>query len=64
MMATTGFLQQLITNPERLNNVVDEAKELAFQYGVIIRTHEAPNSSEVGTTTQICLNCFYVFNQF
>ncbi len=54
-MTTEGILQQLITNPDRLNNLVEDAKLLAFQHGVIMRTSETPNSSEVGATTQICL---------
>ncbi|XP_035512602.1 glutathione synthetase-like [Morone saxatilis] len=49
MMATKVSLQQLITNPDRLNNLADEAKELALLNGIIMRTHETPNSSEVVT---------------
>ncbi|XP_067447493.1 glutathione synthetase-like isoform X1 [Thunnus thynnus] len=48
-MATKEFLQQLISNPDRLNNLVDDAKEMAFQHGLLMRTHETPNSSEVVT---------------
>ncbi|CAK6955156.1 glutathione synthetase-like [Scomber scombrus] len=48
-MATREFLQQLISNPDRLKDLVDYAKETAFQHGLIIRTHETPNSSEVAT---------------
>ncbi|XP_068606614.1 glutathione synthetase-like [Brachionichthys hirsutus] len=48
-MATIEFIQELIKNPERLNNVVDEAKELAFHHGIISRIHETSNSSEVVT---------------
>ncbi|KAM7404258.1 hypothetical protein PAMP_011624 [Pampus punctatissimus] len=48
-MATKVFLQQLISNPDRLNDLVDEAKNLAFQHGLVMRTHETPNSSEVVT---------------
>lgn len=49
-MAATGFLQQLFTKPDRLNYLADEAKEFAFQHGLIIRTNETPNSSEVRTS--------------
>ncbi|XP_049920964.1 glutathione synthetase-like [Epinephelus moara] len=49
MMTTEVFLQQLISNPDRLNCLVEEAKELAFQHGLLMRTLETPNSSEVVT---------------
>ncbi len=59
-MATEEFLRQLITEPDRLNDLVNEAKLLAFQHGFIMRTQETPNSSEVRATTQICLiHMFY-----
>ncbi|XP_040009735.1 glutathione synthetase-like [Xiphias gladius] len=48
-MATKVILQHLIKNPDRLNSLVNEAKELALQLGIIQRTHENPNSSEVVT---------------
>ncbi|XP_053173846.1 glutathione synthetase-like [Scomber japonicus] len=48
-MATQEFLQQLISNPDRLNDLVEDAKETAFQHGVVMRTQETPNSSEVVT---------------
>ncbi|XP_030590524.1 glutathione synthetase-like [Archocentrus centrarchus] len=48
-MATEVFLQQLITNPDKLNSFVDEAKDWALHHGVIQRTCETPNSSEVVT---------------
>ncbi|KAM7410832.1 hypothetical protein PAMA_021001 [Pampus argenteus] len=48
-MATKAILQELILNPDRLNDLVDEAKNLAFQHGLVMRTHETPNSSEVVT---------------
>lgn len=51
-MATEAFLQQLMTNPDRLNSLAEDAKELALFHGIITRTHETPNSSEVGATTQ------------
>ncbi|KAM3617058.1 uncharacterized protein V6R79_001702 [Siganus canaliculatus] len=47
-MATTAFLQELIKSPDKLNCVVYEAKEIAFEYG-LIRTPGTPNSSEVVT---------------
>ncbi|XP_056241235.1 glutathione synthetase-like [Seriola aureovittata] len=46
-MATKVILEQLITNADRLNSLVDEAKEMAFQHGILLRTPETPNSSEV-----------------
>ncbi|XP_026188919.1 glutathione synthetase-like isoform X2 [Mastacembelus armatus] len=49
MMATKAILQQLIKNPDKLNDLVNEAKELAFQLGIVLRTLETPNSSEVVT---------------
>lgn len=62
-MATAGFLQQLITNPDKLNKLVNDAKELAYQLGMILHTNETSASSEVGTTPQIFLELFiYVFN--
>uniref|UniRef100_A0A3Q1EFV1 Glutathione synthetase n=1 Tax=Acanthochromis polyacanthus TaxID=80966 RepID=A0A3Q1EFV1_9TELE len=48
-MTTKEFLQQLITNPEQLSNLVEEAIEMAFQQGFLFRTCETPNSSEVVT---------------
>ncbi|XP_070696100.1 glutathione synthetase-like [Pempheris klunzingeri] len=48
-MAVKAVLQDLITNPDRLKDLMDEAKELAFQHGILMRTHETPNSSEVVT---------------
>lgn len=60
-MATEAILQRLITNPERLKDLVDKAKDVALQSGMVIRTKEKPNSSEVGATLQICLNCSYMF---
>ncbi|XP_059188482.1 glutathione synthetase-like [Centropristis striata] len=48
-MATAVFLQQLISDPDRLNCLVEEAKELAFLHGLVMRTLETPNSSEVVT---------------
>lgn len=47
MIATQVFLQELIVNPDRLNHLVDEAKMAALQHGLVMRTHETPNSSEV-----------------
>lgn len=52
VMATTGILQQLIGTPDRLHSLVEEVKELAFQHGILLRTQETPNSSEVETTAQ------------
>ncbi|XP_047453377.1 glutathione synthetase-like isoform X2 [Mugil cephalus] len=49
MITTKVFLQELIINPDRLNHLVDEAKEAALQHGLLIRTRETPNSSEVVT---------------
>ncbi|KAG8002927.1 Glutathione synthetase, partial [Nibea albiflora] len=46
VMATEVFLQQLMTNPDRLNRLAEDAKELALFHGIIMRTHETPNSSE------------------
>ncbi|XP_028266023.1 glutathione synthetase-like [Parambassis ranga] len=48
-MPTNVFLQQLITDPGRLTNLADKAKETAFEHGLIMRTRETPNSSEVVT---------------
>uniref|UniRef100_A0A671UF17 Glutathione synthetase n=1 Tax=Sparus aurata TaxID=8175 RepID=A0A671UF17_SPAAU len=48
-MATEAILQRLITNPERLKDLVDKAKDVALQSGMVIRTKEKPNSSEVVT---------------
>uniref|UniRef100_A0A7N6BMR5 Glutathione synthetase n=1 Tax=Anabas testudineus TaxID=64144 RepID=A0A7N6BMR5_ANATE len=48
-MATTEILEQLIKDPDKLKNLVDEVKDLAFLYGIVFRTHETPNSSEVVT---------------
>ncbi|XP_042347827.1 glutathione synthetase-like [Plectropomus leopardus] len=48
-MATKAFLQQLISDQDRLNDLVEEAKMLAFQHGFVMRTQETPNSSEVVT---------------
>lgn len=52
MIATQVFLQELIVNPDRLNHLVDEAKMAALQHGLVMRTHETPNSSEVKATTE------------
>lgn len=57
-MATTEFFHQLMSHPDRLNDLVDEAKQMALEKGILMRTLEAPNSSEVGTTTHICRKCF------
>lgn len=46
-MATADILQQLIRSPDRLQAVVEEAKMSAFEKGILTRTKEAPNSSEV-----------------
>lgn len=51
VMATNALLEQLIINPDRLKNLVDEVKDLAFLHGIVMRTQENPNSSEVGATT-------------
>ncbi|XP_070825419.1 glutathione synthetase-like [Chaetodon trifascialis] len=48
-MATKAVLQQLITNPDRLSTLADEAKELAFQVGVLMHTCEGPSLPEVVT---------------
>uniref|UniRef100_A0A671UF37 Uncharacterized protein n=1 Tax=Sparus aurata TaxID=8175 RepID=A0A671UF37_SPAAU len=48
-MATEAIIQQLIKNPERLKDLVDKAKDVALQSGMVIRTKERPNSSEVVT---------------
>lgn len=61
LMATKVILEQLITNGDRLKSLVDEAKEAAFQHGLIIRTPETPNSSEVGAITQVYLHSSYLF---
>ncbi|XP_041802104.1 glutathione synthetase-like [Chelmon rostratus] len=54
-MATKAVLQRLITNPDRLTSLADEAKEFAFQVGMIMHTYEAPSSSEVVTYTPLTL---------
>ncbi|KAE8293108.1 Glutathione synthetase [Larimichthys crocea] len=54
-MATEAFLQQLMTNPDRLNSLAEDAKELALFHGIITRTHETPNSSEVVTYFPVTL---------
>ncbi|XP_036961396.1 glutathione synthetase-like isoform X4 [Acanthopagrus latus] len=48
-MAREAMLQQLIKNPERLKDLVDEAKDVALLSGLVIRTKEMANSSEVVT---------------
>ncbi|XP_075882750.1 glutathione synthetase-like isoform X1 [Nelusetta ayraudi] len=48
-MATAEILQELIRSPDRLQAVVEEAKMLAFEKGILMRTRDAPNSSEVVT---------------
>lgn len=47
VMATAEVLQELIRSPGRLRAVVEEAKMLAYERGMVIRTQDAPNSSEV-----------------
>ncbi|XP_068181816.1 glutathione synthetase-like isoform X2 [Antennarius striatus] len=49
MMTTSEFLQQIIQYPEKLNSLVCEAKECAFQHGNITRINETPTSSEAVT---------------
>lgn len=49
-MATAEVLQMLIRSPDRLQALVEEAKMLAFEKGIVMRTQDAPNSSEVGDT--------------
>ncbi|XP_071394980.1 glutathione synthetase-like [Centroberyx affinis] len=48
-MATDEMLQGLMRNPERLKALANEAKEFALQHGVVMRTVETPDSSEVVT---------------
>ncbi|XP_071394967.1 glutathione synthetase-like isoform X2 [Centroberyx affinis] len=48
-MATNEILRGLMINPERLKDLATEAKEFALQHGVLFRTNETPNSSEVAT---------------
>lgn len=60
VMATKAVLQQLMANPDRLHSLVDEAKDLALLHGIVFRTHETPNSSEVGANMQICFHSSYV----
>ncbi|XP_071394974.1 glutathione synthetase-like isoform X1 [Centroberyx affinis] len=43
------MLQGLMRNPERLKALAKEAKEFALQHGVVMRTVETPDSSEVVT---------------
>lgn len=54
------MLQQLIKNPERLKDLVDEAKDVALLSGLVIRTKEMANSSEVGAILQIFQS--FIFN--
>lgn len=63
-MATTEILEQLIKDPDKLKNLVDEVKDLAFLYGIVFRTHEKPNSSEVGATTKIYHCSFKTFKTY
>lgn len=46
-MATNEIIEQLIKNPDKLKNLVDEVKDLALLHGIVFRTHKTPNSSEV-----------------
>lgn len=55
------MLQQLIKNPERLKDLVDEAKDVALLSGLVIRTKEMANSSEVNLTdfSIVCIQSMY-----
>ncbi|KAM9350287.1 glutathione synthetase-like [Symphorus nematophorus] len=55
IMATKELLQELMTNPDKLKDLADGAKDLALLMGIIVCTHEAPNSSEVVTYTPFTL---------
>lgn len=58
-MATTAeILQQLIKSPDRLQALVEEAKMMAFERGILIRTQDAPNSSEVETPARQSFGVF------
>ncbi|CAB1329676.1 unnamed protein product [Coregonus sp. 'balchen'] len=50
-MATSpsGVPEEVLMNTELIKDLVEEAKDFALQNGVLIRTKETPNSSEVVT---------------
>lgn len=56
-MATKDIVEQLIKSPDKLKNLVDDAKNLALLHGIVFRTHDTPNSSEVVAASPICLQC-------
>lgn len=52
-MASTGIPEDVLRNEKLIKKLVEIAKDAALMNGILMRTKETPNDSEVGLTVVV-----------